>query len=383
MGCSSPDSECGGRCCALGRWVAEAYPTRTGVAIQAMGDSATSANGDDELASKSMWMVRAGEGGVLVDDFRASAFVAIGWAEMGDMSHLKSREQFTKAVEKAYPDSRKMQIAVSAGQAFRFVREMKLGDWVLTYDPGQREYLVGTITGDYSYKPTKEHPFPQVRTVKWDGTVKRDTLSVSTRNSLGAISTLFQQPAEAADEMEKLLAGKPALSTVETELVEEETQVDLIFKDIQNKAFEFIKDKITKLEWEEMQGLVAGLLRAMGYKTRISPSGPDRGKDIVASPDGFGFESPRIVVEVKHRTGSAMGSQEVRSFLGGRHKDDKGLYVSTGGFSKDARYEAERECLNFCVRGGLLNWLVADSSLVFGPLPGRRRRPGRAMYSPD
>jgi restriction system protein len=94
-----------------------------------------------------------------------------------------------------------------------------------------------------------------------------------------------------------------------------------------------------------MQELVAGLLRAMGYKTRISPSGPDRGKDIVASPDGFGFESPRIVVEVKHRTGSSMGSQEVRSFLGGRHKDDKGLYVSTGGFSRDARYEAERSSI--------------------------------------
>lgn len=53
-----------------------------------------------------------------------------------------------------------------------------------------------------------------------------------------------------------------------------------------------------------MQDLVAGLLRAMGYKTRVSPSGPDRGKDIVASPDGFGFESPRIVVEVKHRQGA-------------------------------------------------------------------------------
>lgn len=37
-----------------------------------------------------------------------------------------------------------------------------------------------------------------------------------------------------------------------------------------------------------------------------------------------------------------MGSQEIRSFLGGRHEDDKGLYVSTGGFTKDARYEAER-----------------------------------------
>lgn len=44
---------------------------------------------------------------------------------------------------------------------------------------------------------------------------------------------------------------------------------------------------------------------------------------------------------MKHRT-AAMGSQEIRSFLGGRHDNDKGLYVSTGGFTKDARYEAER-----------------------------------------
>jgi restriction system protein len=73
------------------------------------------------------------------------------------------------------------------------------------------------------------------------------------------------------------------------------------------------------------------------WSTRLDfPQGSDRGKDIVASPDGLGFEQPRIV-EVKHRR-----SQEIRSYLGGRHKDDCGLYVSTGGFSKDARYEADR-----------------------------------------
>ena len=76
-------------------------------------------------------------------------------------------------------------------------------------------------------------------------------------------------------------------------------------------------------------------------KTQVSPAGPDRGKDIIASPDGFGFENPRIIVEVKHRNGQ-MGTQQIRSFLGGRHKDDRGLYVSTGGFSKEAHYEAER-----------------------------------------
>jgi restriction system protein len=90
-----------------------------------------------------------------------------------------------------------------------------------------------------------------------------------------------------------------------------------------------------------MQHLVAGILRAMGYKTQVSPPGADRGKDIVASPDGFGFEHPRIVVEVKHRE-ERMSSQQIRSFLGGRHKDDPGLYVSTGGFTKDAQYEADR-----------------------------------------
>ncbi len=98
---------------------------------------------------------------------------------------------------------------------------------------------------------------------------------------------------------------------------------------------------MSALDWSEMQDLVAGILRAMSYKTQVSPAGPDRGKDIIASPDGFGFENPRIVVEVKHRSGQ-MGSQAIRSFLGGRHKDDRGLYVSTGGFSKDAFYEADR-----------------------------------------
>ena len=90
-----------------------------------------------------------------------------------------------------------------------------------------------------------------------------------------------------------------------------------------------------------MQELVAGILRAMGYKTRVSTPGPDRGRDIIASPDGLGFQSPRIVVEVKHRKG-AMGAPDIRAFAGGLRHDTSGLYVSTGGFSREARYEADR-----------------------------------------
>jgi restriction system protein len=100
-----------------------------------------------------------------------------------------------------------------------------------------------------------------------------------------------------------------------------------------------------------MQELVAGVLRAMGYKTRVSPAGPDRGRDIIASPDGFGFQPPRIVVEVKHRKGT-MGAPEVRSFVGGLRQNDNGLYVSTGGFTREARYEADRTNQNLTLMDG-------------------------------
>ena len=86
---------------------------------------------------------------------------------------------------------------------------------------------------------------------------------------------------------------------------------------------------------------MSGLLRAMGYCARVTPKGPDGGRDVIASPDALGLESPRIIAEVKHRKG-AIGAPAVRSFIGGLRASDRGLYVSTGGFTKDARYEADR-----------------------------------------
>lgn len=216
---------------------------------------------------------------------------------------------------------------------------------MLTFSPEKRVYLVGTIKSDYKYEPERIKDNPNVREVEWAGEVPRDSLSVNAKNSLGAISTLFLVPVDVAAEIELQLAKGPTIgsSTPVTPInTSEVTDLDDLYKDNLSRAFEHTKDRIAKLGWDEMQELVAGMLRAMGYKTRVSPSGSDRGKDIVASPDGLGLSNPRIVVEVKHRMGSQMGSQEIRSFLGGRHKDDKGLYVSTGGFSKEARYEADR-----------------------------------------
>jgi restriction system protein len=115
-----------------------------------------------------------------------------------------------------------------------------------------------------------------------------------------------------------------------------------IRRDTIERSTEFIKDKILSLSPDEMEELVAAVLRAMGYRARVTPKGADRGLDVIASRDGLGLEEPRIKAEVKHKRKTPMGSQEIRSFLGGLRVGDRGVYVSTGGFSKDAKYEAER-----------------------------------------
>lgn len=287
---------------------------------------------------KPMWMVRAGEKALFIDEFRDISIVAIGWRKAGDVSEMDKQIDVLEHVKKTWPEWNSGKQIISASQVYRFAHEIAVGDKVISYDPQTRTYILGEILGEYTYDPAASEELPHIRKVDWQATVDRDALSVRTKNSLGAISTLFRVPEDAAREIETLAHGG---AVVPEDLEQEDEAGIALLEDIEGRAVEFIKDRISSLDWDEMQELVAGLLRAMGYKTRISPTGPDRGKDIVASPDGFGFENPRIVVEVKHRK-ETMGSAAIRSFLGGRHKDDKGLYVSTGGFSKDAYYEAER-----------------------------------------
>lgn len=292
------------------------------------------------MSNSRMWMVRAGQGASYVEDFIDQKAVAIGWCEAGEVKIGETREAISQKLSAIYPTMGIGHRAISTGQIFRFLNEIKVGDNVITYDPSRRIYHVGQFTGAPRYEINLFDEMPRVRDVQWQGEVSRDAVSVSTKNTLGAISTLFLLSEEAAAEIMALLSGKVVSKPVEPDY--EADVAEDIARNLRAKSREFIKDKITRLDWQEMQELVAGLLRAMGYKTRISPTGPDRGKDIIASPDGFGFEQPRIVVEVKHRPNNAMGAPEIRSFLGGRHADDKGLYVSTGGFTKEARYEADR-----------------------------------------
>lgn len=295
------------------------------------------------------WMIRSPRG-TLAEDWEEAGMVAIGYGGIGgDMS---SFDDWSKAVEHLVLETTGKPFSKNQlWQVARFSTEPRENDRVITYDTGRREYLFGLL-GDYRYEADSENNQPHIRQVTWQGRISRDDLSKKAKNGLGSTLTVFIARKEVADEIHQLITGelipdtKSNLLTKTTDLAQASEDSALLlntgeFDELNDIATELIKDRVMCLDDSQMEHLVAGLLRAMGYKTRVSPVGSDRGRDVIASPDGLGFEHPRIVVEVKHRR-NAISAPDIRSLSGALTPTDRGLFVSTGGFTKDARYEADR-----------------------------------------
>ncbi len=298
-----------------------------------------------QLPTSNIWMVRAEQGGIFADYFVEKGVVTIGWG-VGPISATESDDSILRRVAAVFPRDRQ-----GRHQVKRFALEVQVGDAVVTYNNGSRIYHVGIIQSPVEYGPSVHGGEYEgyARRVRWVYEVSRDALSPDTRNSLGGQLTLFRLAASASQELRQHCTGQHSISeptegvyTSVTESGAEEIMdpADILQEHIA-KSDQFVEDAIARLDSYQLQELMAGILRAMGYRTRVAGRGPDRGFDIFASPDGLGLSEPRIFVEVKHRAG-ATGSPAVRSFLGGRRPGDRCLYISTGGFSADARYEAER-----------------------------------------
>jgi restriction system protein len=290
------------------------------------------------MEARRTWVVRAGSGGEFIQTAESRGIIAIGFGGqvLGDCSEYAARAEFIELYRKVCPDDKSW--ASQAGQVYRFVREIQVGDTVLTPDPTTREVLVGKVTSPYRYDPKPiGDEYPHVRNVEWRGRIPRDRLTKRFRNSLGGLMTVFTVEGY-EDEIERLLVGQPA---VPDEAEEAEAEQYDFLAETEAKAAEMISDMITRIPWDHFELLVAAVLRTLGYQTKMTRRGPDGGYDIVAHPDALGFEDPRIKVEVKHRK-QAMTAQDVRSFRSTIGPNEKGLYVSTGGFTGDARHEPEK-----------------------------------------
>ena len=304
-------------------------------------------------------MVRAGQGGYLIDEFIEKQVVAIGWNETGKLDESLSSEDLKRKFREAYPEDTDGRVNQCVGQISRFLKEFKIGDKVVTYDSSARVYYLGEIVSKYEYNTELE--YHHSRRVEWEDLgIQRDDLSISSKNTLGAISTIFELDLDLWNELEYHHPAYVSDSELEElhEMQEklEEEQLEHFKENIISSSQEFIKDIISRLSWQDLELLTAGLLRAMGYKTRMTSKGGDLGRDIIASPDELGLEEPRVKVEVKKKSKDKISSEEIRSFIGGMRGYHKGIFVTSTGFSKEAEYEAERA--NNAITLVDSNWLV-------------------------
>jgi restriction system protein len=285
------------------------------------------------------WMIRAGRGGIYIEDFE-KGYAAIGWSQLGNLAQYPNNDSLRQKYIEVYGNDKPAATANAVAMILKFRDQITAGDHIVSYNPETREYLVGVDKGEYLYQPGTVGDYANLRRVEWLGKVSRDQLPQKAKNSLGSTLTLFSVNQEIIDAFIAVLEGKtPSASFNYPDAAD--TEVEQLKDETVAQSHELIKDKIAALLADEMEELVASILRALGYKAKVSPKGPDRGVDVIASPDGLGLTQPRIKAEVKHRNGS-MGAPAIRSFIGALREGDSGLFVSTGGFTREARYEAER-----------------------------------------
>jgi restriction system protein len=145
-------------------------------------------------------------------------------------------------------------------------------------------------------------------------------------------------PQEPEDEAPAAPSGE---ASIEEEV--EARSAEQTIEEAEEQAWSEIEEYLLRMNPYDFQELVAALLRGMGYHVSwIAPPGKDGGVDILASSDPLGTKAPRIKVQVK-RYGSRVPADGLRSFMALLGQGDVGLFVSTGGFTKDAEEEARRQ----------------------------------------
>lgn len=138
-------------------------------------------------------MVRSGLRSFLIDDFKKFNLVAIGW-NIGDLSN-KSPEEIKTLLRQKYKNKQKSDNAYH--QVMRFLSEIKVGDYVITHNYGERTYFLGKIASDYRYDDkikridVESDNYWDVRDVEWLMEIPKNNLKKSTQSTLGTSLTVF------------------------------------------------------------------------------------------------------------------------------------------------------------------------------------------------
>ena len=256
--------------------------------------------------------------------------IAIGWRQMGDLSKIPpSREDFKTKYFETFPNAKKGSVPTSSGMLYRFCYEVQIGDYVVYPSKSDRMINIGEVTGDYVYDP-EQPEYVQVRSVKWLRHFPRMAFSQGALYEIGSAMSFFTVKNYADEFLSALDKGFKNKSAVD----DEDETVGATADEIIESTKDFILKELSRnLKGYDLEEFVANLLRAMGYRTIVSPHGGDSGIDITAYKDEL---PPRILVQVKSQD-SDIKETTIQSLKGAMREGDYGLFVTLSNYTKNAQ----------------------------------------------
>lgn len=283
----------------------------------------------------------------LVDD----GFISIGWDELRDLTTIPGgREGLKERLTQEFPDNKPQAIASWAGTLIRFRDEMQTGDVVVAPYRPDSTVNIGVITSDYYYEAGAETQ-PHRRRVEWKRLgLSRTVFSQSALYELGSLLTVFRVRKHVSEFRAALEATHLTNAPIDNEQIAVSDAVDrVIEQDLEDDSpdeprasrierhtrdyvLNAIHRSITHAQFEEF---TADLLRTLGYQARVTAYSQDGGVDVIAHKDPLGVEPPLIKVQCKHIT-SSVSAPEVQQLAGTLGQNDLGLFVTLGGYTRDA-----------------------------------------------
>lgn len=304
----------------------------------------------------SVWGIHAGRTGDAERLFFQESVVALGWHKMGDLRAIPAdRAAFKKKYSEVFPNAKPGAIPTSAGQLFRFLLELRVGDLVAYPSKRDRQIHIARVAGEYTFRPEPEPGYPHHRPVRWLVSRPRTAFTQGALYEIGSAMRFFQLK-NYAEEF-RMASEKSDFQPVPPA---EDESVALVADEIEESTRDFILKRLAQeLKGHPFAEFVGHLLQAMGYRTRLSPEGPDGGIDIVAHRDELGFEPPIVKVQVKSSEGS-VGDPVVSALYGKVGANEFGLLVTLGTITPQARLFARAKSNLRLIDGAELVSLVLE-----------------------
>lgn len=293
----------------------------------------------------SMWLCRAGRYGEYENKFLEENCIYCTWGNLPKaITDFSTQHDLQQYFVDNDPDTKIRKAINWASQVWPFGNEMKKGEIVILPSKINPVIHFGKITGDYEFLPNNESPYYHVRKVEWFAlNIPRSNFDQDILYSFGAFMTICRIKQE-----ERIMAviktfqhGKQASVVVQEPVAEDASEN----RDIEMDAIEDISNLIIrKAKGHGLAQIVDAILRAKGFTTYVSPAGPDKGVDILASSGVLGFGGQKICVQVK--SSNEPIDRIVLDQLGGVMKNFNatyGLLVSWSGFKSSVISETAKQ----------------------------------------